>query len=206
MHAILNTHSNDTEQWLLKVHSPVLQTSWCFITPANRIINLRHRRWTEVTVFTPVCLFVRLFVNSITEKLLDGFRRNLVGGLGLVQGSCHSILDLVQSPIWPLWRPFWKNIWIFVFAFLHVLSDFQPKKKCWRKKKGKFCNFFSKKFRFYLKNIWIFFLHFYMFSVISNKKHAKIIIAADFGTSGGYTHVKSISVSRNLVMTNELSM
>ena len=38
------------------------------------------------------------------------------------------------------------------------------------------------------------------------KKHAKIIIAADFGTSGGYTHVKSISVSRNLVMTNELSM
>ena len=33
-----------------------------------------------------------------------------------------------------------------------------------------------------------------------------IIIAADFGTSGGYTHVKSISVSRNLVMTNELSM
>ena len=34
-------------------------------------------------------LSVCLFVNSITEKLLDGFRRNLVGGLGMVQGSCH---------------------------------------------------------------------------------------------------------------------
>ena len=34
-------------------------------------------------------LFVCLFVNSIPEKLLDGFRRNLVGGLGMVQGSCH---------------------------------------------------------------------------------------------------------------------
>ena len=29
-----------------------------------------------------------LFVNSIPEKL-DGFQRNLVGGLGMVQGSCH---------------------------------------------------------------------------------------------------------------------
>ena len=34
-------------------------------------------------------LFVCLFVNSIPEKLLDVFRRNLVGGLGMVQGSCH---------------------------------------------------------------------------------------------------------------------
>ena len=51
----------------------------------RHLVNLRHRRWTEVTVFTPVCLCV----NSITEKLLDGFRRNLVGGLGMVQGSCH---------------------------------------------------------------------------------------------------------------------
>ena len=55
----------------------------------QNFVNLCHRRWTEVTVFTPVCLFVCLFVNSITEKLLDGFRRNLVGRLGLVQGSCH---------------------------------------------------------------------------------------------------------------------
>ena len=38
----------------------------------------RLRRW-----------FVCLFVNIIPEKLLDGFRRNLVGGLGMVQGSCH---------------------------------------------------------------------------------------------------------------------
>ena len=33
--------------------------------------------------------FRRLFVNSIPEKPLDGFQRNLVGGLGMVQGSCH---------------------------------------------------------------------------------------------------------------------
>ena len=89
---------------------------------AKRVVGSGHCR-------LPACLLVCLFVNSITEKLLDGFRRNLVWGLGMVQGSWHSILDLVQSPIWPLWRPFWKNIWIFVFAFLHVLSDFQPKKK-----------------------------------------------------------------------------
>ena len=36
-----------------------------------------------------ILTFVCLFVNSIPEKLLDGFRRNLVGGLGMVQGSCH---------------------------------------------------------------------------------------------------------------------
>ena len=34
-------------------------------------------------------LFVCLFVNSIPEKVLDAFRRNLVGGLGMVHGSCH---------------------------------------------------------------------------------------------------------------------
>ena len=55
---------------------------------SQTIVNLRHRR-SEVTVFTPFCLFVCLFVNSIPEKLLDQFRRNLVGGLGMVQGSCH---------------------------------------------------------------------------------------------------------------------
>ena len=34
----------------------------------------------------------------------------------------------------------------FFFAFLHVLSDFQPKKKnVGEKKNGKFCNFFFKK-------------------------------------------------------------
>ena len=32
-----------------------------------------------------------VFVNSIPEKVLDGFRRNLVGGLGMVQGSCHLV-------------------------------------------------------------------------------------------------------------------
>ena len=36
-----------------------------------------------------ILTFVCLFVNSIPEKLLDRFRRNLVGGLGMVQGSCH---------------------------------------------------------------------------------------------------------------------
>ena len=45
------------------------------------------------------------------------------------------------------------------------------------------------------------FIFFAFLHVISDfqQKHAKIIIAADFGTSGGYTDVKSISVSRNLV-------
>jgi len=47
----------------------------------------RNFGFSFVCVF--VCLFVCLFVNSITEKLLDGFRRNLVRGLGMVQGSCH---------------------------------------------------------------------------------------------------------------------
>ena len=39
--------------------------------------------------YREISTFVCLFVNSIPEKLLDGFRRNLVGGLGMVQGSCH---------------------------------------------------------------------------------------------------------------------
>ena len=46
----------------------------------KRIINLRHRRWTEVTVFTPVCLFVCLFVNSITEKTPRQISTKLGGG------------------------------------------------------------------------------------------------------------------------------
>ena len=37
-------------------------------------------------ILTFVCLFV---CEQYLEKLLDGFRRNLVGGLGMVQGSCH---------------------------------------------------------------------------------------------------------------------
>ena len=31
------------------------------------LVNLRHRRWTEVTVFTPFCLFVCVFVTC--EKI-----------------------------------------------------------------------------------------------------------------------------------------
>ena len=31
-----------------------IRSLWSFVS----VINLRHRRWSEVTVFTPVCLFV----------------------------------------------------------------------------------------------------------------------------------------------------
>ena len=118
--------------------------------------NLRHRRWTEVTVFTPVCLFV----NSITEKLLDGFRRNLVGRVR--SGPRIMPLDFGLGQ---------KSNTAAMAAIL--------------KKYLNFCFCISTCFKWF-----------------PTKKHAKIIIAADFGTSGGYTHVKSISVSRNLVMTN----
>ena len=64
-----------------------------------------------------------------------------------------------------------------------------------------------KSLQLFFKKISIFFFAFlHVISDFQQKKHAKIIIAADFGTSGGYTHIKSISVSRNLVMTNELSI
>jgi len=49
----------------------------------------------EDYVFTPVCLFV----NWISQKVVDGFRRNLVDSLGVGQGRIDSILVKIRMQI-----------------------------------------------------------------------------------------------------------
>ena len=58
--------------------------------PRHEVGELRNAA-VRLSVCPSVCPSVHhtLVVNTIFRKLLDGFRRNLVGGLGMVQGSCH---------------------------------------------------------------------------------------------------------------------
>ena len=77
--------------------------------------------------FLFVCLFVCLFVTSIPENLLDGFRRNLVGG-GVSYGPRIMPLNFGLGPKSNMaaMAAILKKYLNFFFAFLHVLSDFQP--------------------------------------------------------------------------------
>ena len=130
------------------------------------VINLRHRRWMEVTVFTPVCLFVCLFVceqyygktpRRISTKLGGGVRygpRIMPLDFGLGPKSNMAAMAAILK----------KYLNFFFFAFLHVLSDFQTTttKKCWRKIKRKILQLYFKKisilFEKYL-NFFFAFLH-----------------------------------------------
>ena len=92
----------------------------------------------------------------------------------------------------------WK-IFEFFFCISTCFKWFPtPKKNLLEKKKEEILQlFFQKNFDFIWKKFEFFFCISTCYKWFPTKKHAKIIIAADFGTSGGYTHVKSISVSRN---------
>ena len=111
----------------------------------------------EVTVFTPFCLFVCLFVCEQYYGKTRWISTKLGGGVRY--GPRIMPLDFGLCP--PK-KKFFKKISIlfekylnFFFAFLHVLSDFQPPQKKLLEKKKILQLFFQKNFDF----IFLAFLH-----------------------------------------------
>ena len=88
----LRSGSISVARIVASVESALVLCRSIFSSPVRRTESYSDTPGVSVSVSVSVSVKMLknfcLFVNSIPEKL-DGFRRNLVGGLGMVQGSCH---------------------------------------------------------------------------------------------------------------------